>query len=793
MRWLRRALVFVPALLLLALMSGWLLLRASLPQLDGQLAQTGISDQISIDRDALGTVTVRAGNRLDVAYALGYVHAQERYFEMDLMRRRAAGELAQLFGPVALKVDRSARLHRFRHRVAAYLQVLPADQQAQLQHYTDGVNAGMAALTARPFAYLLLRQAPAAWQPEDSLLASLAMYFDLQDDSNARELKLTQMRDALPDEVFAFLSARGGEWDSPLQGDVLADPPIPDAHIIDLSNSEILAPRIETPPGSEGIGSNNFAVAGALSPHGGAIVANDMHLGLRVPNIWFRAEFRYKDDHGKARTITGLSLPGTPFMVVGSNRQVAWGFTNSYGDWLDFYELKPDPQNPRRYAIGDGWESPTTVAETIHVRGAADDIFEVHETSLGPITAKSASGNPLALAWTAHHAAAVNTSLYEMEFAESLEQAIAVAHRAGIPAQNILIASNDGRIAWTLMGRIPRRTGGSNPQFPLDPTHPDNLWQGWYDSAEMPLIIQPESGRLWTANARTVDGDWATQIGDGGYTIGARARQIRDDLLARRTLSEADLLDIQLDDKALFLTRWHGLLLKLLESSREPRMLDLRAALVDWDGRANAHTKAYRLVRDFRLRVHQRFLQLFQAPLLAIDPQWTWPALPQLEGVVWKTLQERPAHLLPKNFASWDVWLLAAAGDTLDRLDAARIPLDQATWGQLNTSAIKHPLSSALPGLGWLLDMPAMQLDGDQYMPRVQGPRFGASERMVVSPGHEYRGYLHMPGGQSGHPLSPYYGAGHADWAAGKPTPFLSGSAVHTLTLVPRLQQASAH
>ncbi|MGE4072087.1 MAG: penicillin acylase family protein [Lysobacterales bacterium] len=790
MHWLRRTLVFVPALLVLALVSGWLVLRASLPQLEGAAAVSGISAAVDIERDSLGTVTVRGRNRLDVAFALGYVHGQERFFEMDLLRRRAAGELSELIGAATLAVDRSARLHRFRHRAEGFLQALPMTQRQQLQAYGAGVNAGMEALAARPFPYLLLGQAPKPWTEEDSLLAPLAMYFDLQNSMNTRELKLTQMRAALPTATFAFLTAAGTEWDAPLQGAALPDPPFPAMQELDLRNTEIAAPPVDAPPSSEGIGSNNFAAAGSLSPHGGAILANDMHLGLRVPNIWFRVELRYPDAQGEQRVITGLSLPGTPFVVVGSNRHVAWGFTNSYGDWLDFFELKLDPQDPSRYAGVDGWESLQTVVETIHVRGAADEQLTVRESSLGPIVAESPDGKPLALSWTAHHAEAVNASLADMEGAQTLEQALEVAHRAGIPAQNALIASSDGRIAWTIMGRIPKRGAGANPQFPLDPSVPGNRWQGWYDSAEIPAVVSPDSGRLWTANARVVDGDPMAMIGDGGYTIGARARQIRDDLMARRTLSEADLLKIQLDDQAVFLTRWQELLIKTLEPTGEPRLIALREALADWNGRASADSKAYRLVRDFRLRVHRRFLQLFEAPLLAKYPGWTWPSLPQIEGVVWKTVQERPPHLLPKNFASWDDWLLAAAGDTLDRLDASKTPLDQATWGQLNTTAIRHPLSSALPLIGNLLDMPAQPLDGDQYMPRVQGPRFGASERMVVAPGHEYRGYLHMPGGQSGHPLSPYYGAGHADWAAGKPTPFLPGTAEHTLTLVPRADRA---
>lgn len=785
MRWLRRILITLFAVAVLAIAGIWLSLRASLPQLDGTIAAPGLSAPASIERDALGTVIVTAGNRLDVSWALGYVHAQERYFEMDLLRRRAAGELSELFGGAAVEADRGARVHRFRSRVGTYFEALAPEQRAQMQRYADGVNAGLEALIARPFPYLLLGQAPKPWSAEDSLLAPVAMYFNLQDADNQRELKLERMRASLPPGVLAFLTASGTEWDAPLVGTAIGDPAIPPADEIDLRQIDVAAPALDSPSSSEGIGSNNFAVAGALTPHGGAIVANDMHLGLRVPNIWFRAELRFPDAKAQPRVVTGATLPGTPFMVIGSNRNLAWGFTNSYGDWLDFVELQFDPENPQRYRTPAGWQTIRKFSETIAIRGAPSEQLTVRETIFGPIVAQSASGAPLALMWTAHHARGVNTELSGLETADSIEQALAVARATGMPAQNLLVGSADGRIAWTVIGPIPRRAGGSDPGFPINAASTDSGWQGWYSDSEIPSVVDPPSGRLWSANARTVSGIEAMRIGDGGYTNGARARQIRDDLQAKEQWSEADLLAIQLDDRALFLERWHTLLHQTLAQRSEPELLALREAIGDWNGRADANTRAYRLVRDFRLRTHQRFLQLFAAALLEKDPGWVWPSLPQLEGAVWATLQQRPAHLLPRNFSDWDAWLRACAHDVVANLASRGETPAQATWGKLNTTAIRHPLSSAIPFAGWLLDMPPQALDGDQYMPRVQGSKFGASERMVVAPGHEELGYFHMPGGQSGHPLSPFYGAGHEEWAAGRASPFLPGPAKYRLALNP--------
>jgi penicillin amidase len=484
--------------------------------------------------------------------------------------------------------------------------------------------------------------------------------------------------------------------------------------------------------------------------------------------------------------VTGVTLPGTPFVVVGSNGQIAWGFTNSYGDWMDFIELRLDAAAPERYLTAQGWRQIEKHEEVIAVRGGPSETLEVKETVFGPLVAQSSAGIPLALMWTAHYAEAVNTGLADMEGVGTIEQALAVAQQAGIPVQNLLLASADGRIAWTPMGRIPRRASNYDPRLPADWSAPGSGWQSWYEGAEVPRVVDPESGRLWTANARTVDGEALHRLGDGGYTIGARAGQIRDQLLAHERVTETDLYAVQLDDRALFLERWHELLSATLKDREEPELKAMLAALADWDGHASPHSRAYRIVRDFRLRVHARFLQLFDAPLREVDPAWVWPSLPQIEGAVWRTLSERPAYLLPRNFPSWDDWLLACAHDSLKRLDQYGLQPDAASWGLQNATAIRHPLSRALPGMGWLLDMPREELPGDQYMPRVQGPTFGASERMVVSPGREEDGILQMPGGQSGHPLSPYYGAGHSDWARGKPTPFLPGKVEHRIELTPQ-------
>ena len=209
-----------------------------------------------------------------------------------------------------------------------------------------------------------------------------------------------------------------------------------------------------------------------------------------------------------------------------------------------------------------------------------------------------------------------------------------------------------------------------------------------------------------------------------------------------------------------------------------------------WEGRAGVDSVSYRLVRAWRLAVHARIADGLTAPAqAALGDDFVMPDLPQLEGVVWPLLEQRPAHLLSRRYESWDALLEDAAKEVRDDL-ADQGPLAERRWGERNTARICHPLADALPAfLKPRLCMPGEALAGDGAMPRVQGPAFGASERMVVSPGHEADGIIHMPGGQSGHPMSPFWGAGHDDWGHGRPTPFLPGDAVHTLTLRPASAQ----
>lgn len=785
MKWLKRALVLLLLLLLLVALMSWRTLSGSLPALDGSAPLAGLGAPVQVQRDALGVPTLSAANRLDLARATGYLHAQDRYFQMDLTRRLAAGELAELVGQAVLGMDRKVRVHRLRAVAAQIVAASSAEERALMESYVAGVNAGLAALKTKPFEYWLLRAEPRPWTVEDSILTVLSMWLQLTDEVAERDAMLHALHEQLPPALYAFITQGSSAWDAPLEGGIPEAVPVPGPEIYDLRTLKKTKFRrddlvIGVAEIESAVGSNAWAVAAAHTAVGGALIADDMHLGLGVPNTWYRLRLQLQPP--QTLDVTGVSLPGTPFVVAGSNSHVAWGFTNSYGDWSDLALLQPAPGDRSRYRTPQGFEPFELFAETIKVRGGDDVTLNIKSTIWGPVVGKDADGRDLAVRWLGAEPGATNMRLAWLEQARTLEETMAVANGAGVPPQNFVVADRAGRVGWTLAGRIQSREG-------YDPARPANWaegggWTGWLPPERYPRVVDPASGRIWTANARLVDGEALQILGDGGYEFGARAQQIRGALLSIPQATAADMLQLQLDDRALFMTRWQSLLLESLRGLQraQPEQTRIATALEDlqrWNGRASVDSTAYRLIRDFHDRVRERAFDAITAALRKRDPSFHKAYLRQWEGALLQLIDANATHLIDPAYADVPAFLQAMAQETLDSVPAGE------TWGARNTALIQHPLSRAVPQLSRLLDLPRDALAGDLDLPRVQGPAFGASERFAVSPGREAEGYFQMPGGQSGHPLSPYYRAGHEAWVRGELAPFLPGEPRHTLTLSP--------
>jgi penicillin amidase len=755
----------------------------------------GLASRVRVTRDALGIPTVAGASREDVARATGWLHAQDRFFQMDLLRRRGAGELSGIFGSSALALDREARPHEFRRLAREVLARESPAKRELVGAYTDGVNAGLRSLASKPWEYLVLGAEPRAWAPEDCILIVYAMTLDLQEGTGNYIRARSAVRDELGPASLAFFDPLSTTQDAALDGSEGEAAPVPPASEVDLRSrgAPEVGPGAETAalPGGpwrdrETPGSNCFAVAGSRAA-GNATVAADMHLHLGVPNIWYRMSLRWPG-HDE----TGVTLPGAPMLVAGSTGKVAWGFTNSNAGTGDVVVVDPSV-SPQLYhgPKGAGLLPYEKRTDTVEVRGSKPVTLDVQWTVWGPVVGEGSGGRQLVFHWTADDPAAINLDIIDLEDAASVGDAIAIAHHMGIPAQNFVVADSAGHIAWTVAGFLPKRIGYDG-RLPVDWAFGDRRWEGYLAPGDVPSIFSPADGVLWTANNRTLGGKALAALGDSGYELPARARQIRDDLQAllgaKRPIEPKDLLAVQLDDRAVLLEMWHSLLVDTLRRgsvASTPQRAALLEAAQKWVGRADADSVGYGVVGAFRLAVAHRVFDPIFAPCVEADPDFTWIRF-NYEQPLEAILKARPPHLLDPAFGTWDDLLTAAADDVSLQYRKGGIDPRTSTWGRLNAARIEHPFAHFIPrwASSWL-SMPADPLPGDSNMPRVQHPSFGASERFVVSPGHEDEGIFHMPGGECSNPLSPYFRAGHEAWVHGDPTPFLPGPAEHTLELVP--------
>jgi penicillin G amidase len=814
--------LFVVVIVVVAVLALWLRHRveASLPVTTGELRIEGLAAPVTIERDALGTPTIHAGSRLDAARALGFLHGQDRLFQMDLLRRLAAGELAEIFGKAALPGDQAQRYHRFRATAQAAVAQATSEEKALLEAYAAGVNAGAKALGDKPFEYILLRADVAPWKPEDTFLAMYTMCITLSDEEGGYEAGQTALHAEVPQALYDFLEPAGTEWDAPLVGPVHADLQIPGPDVFDMrkrpqkeqpkkgpshpivsSLQPIGFPALPEPVAGElaatrqelrsMIGSNAWAVAGSHTADGKALVANDMHLAMGLPTTWYRAVWTWPEG-GVTKRSAGVTLPGTPMLIVGSTGHVAWGFTNTFGDWTDRVALELDPKDPEVYRTPAGPKRFQHFDEVIHIHGEADAKLPMRWTIWGPVMDEDKNGKPLnATVWTPHFPESSNLRILGLESAKNVDEAIEVAHASGIPPQNFVVADDSGRIGWTVIGKVPRRVGFDG-KFTTSWADGTRHWDGWLRSDEVPKVVDPPAGRIWSANNRMVDGPFLEQMGNQGYNFAARAHQIRDDLMALERATPADLLKIQLDDRAVFLERWRTVLLRLLASDSakgDPKKAELKRLVeTTWTGRASIESVAYRVVRGFHsVLAQQIFSDITGEEFLAPQPRFNTNG--QFEAALWKLVSERPANFLDRRYKNWDEQMLAAVDYLLDLYEhQSGYPppaLSQQTWGNRNIVRFQHPLSPAVPLMGNWADLPPRPLPGDIDMPRVTSQTLNASERIVVSPGQEEKGIFHMPAGESGHPSSPHYRDGERAWEEGLPTPFLPGATVETLKLVP--------
>lgn len=829
-----RILVALVAITLILLLALYFTLRASLPALDGELTLSKLANAVTVTRDVNGTVAIAARDTVDAMRALGFVHAQERFFEMDLTRRAAAGELSALLGSATIEYDKKKRQHRFRARMNEVWPTLPVDQKKIMTAYAEGVNSGVAGLKATPWQYTLLRAATQPWTEIDSMLVMCEMFYMLQSKSFDGAFENARLREKMSEPVFAWLKPLGGTWDAALDGSIIAPVAMPTSEQLNVRASKVVSVAsaalettseasskisgafewspLATSASSDNenqVGSNAWAVDGTLTKTGAGMLANDMHLGFSVPNIWFRAEFVVGEVSNKtsAKKIAGVTLPGVPALVAGSNGNIAWGFTNSYGKWFDWVPITAA-------------EPITIQRESINVKSGEPIEIDIRETQFGPILetvventglkttgSETTADRKYALHWIAHRPGAINPNIIQLMFAKTVGEALLIAQQSGVPHQNFLVVDSAGNLGWTIAGRMPRRYVVNNAENSGLNIVENSQRAGWampadisnelLPVAEYPVIKNPPAGRLWTANNRQLGGELGigvgaaggTKIGEGGFDLGARGQQIRDRLFLLRQkpndkpIDEAVLYAIQLDTEARFMKRWAQRMQNVAaQIPDQPNAVETSQLLSAWNGKADADQAGYLLAKTFRQKVLDQLWKSWVSAATGTEPKGTWDG--RFEYAAVAAIEAKAPHLLPLPFKTWDAFLAAQFTAAAEDLIKANGSLAASVWGKSNVATVRHPLSRAVPALGYFLDMPRVPVSGDSNLPKVVAGNFGASQRTVVSPGHEETAILTMPGGQSGHPLSPFYGAGHGDWLAGVPTPLLANVTTHTLRLI---------
>lgn len=748
------------------------------------VAELGHDVVITLDDRAVPTIEAVEGR--DAHAGLGWMHGRERFFQMDISRRSAAGELAALAGPALVGMDRDPAMGRRREIAERIAGTLPATERSLLDAYVRGVNAGLESLDEEPIEYRLLNATPEPWRASDSILVVLSMFDQLQRSAD-QEPAVFELRTRVHPRISEWMLSVPGRWDALLVPSAAAESTPPSPPGIDDRRSgrnpalrRVLAASLPRPIEHQA-GSNSFAVDGSRTRDGRAIVANDPHLAYFAPGIWYRAGLRWPGVDA-----VGLTLPGVPGLPVGATDDISWGLTNTTGDFEDLVIIEVDPEDSSRYRIDGGFESFDDRVVTIEVAGAKNVEVTSRFTRWGPVLDALPDGRPLALLRACDQPGAVGFEIVELLEVRDLETALDVAAAWGGPSQNVIVADRGGRIGWTLSGFIPDRRGydGLSPVTHLD----GRGWFGPLPGKERPRLSDPSSGILVTANNRLLPLPAADRIGKV-WADGGRAWRIRADLTAMETIDELDLLSVQLDETIQRFLPYRDLLIESLESIDDtvPGRDATLALATAWDGRASAGDTTTPVVESFRevlqANVRAMLLERFAFAASSLEPDEARERSAAASAIRTTTILAALEGRDPR-VASEQEWrqVLQEAGSAAI---ATHLRDPDTPWSERNRSNARHPLGRAHPLVGNRFDLPSVPQPGHWGAVRVQSGGFGASARFIAAPGHLQDGILTTPGGQSGRPGTPHYDDLHPSWAAGAASPLLPGGAVETWTLTP--------
>ncbi len=757
-----RLLVIILALPLVTILLVWLYARTSLPQLRGELAVPGIDQALQIVRDEAGIVHIHAESDADAFYGLGFAHAQDRAWQMEMNRRIAAGRLSELFGEATLDTDRFLRTLGLQRAAEASLDHILPETRSILEAYAAGVNAFLESGHRLPPEFAILGVEPEPWRPEHSLGWTKMMSWDLSDDWDQEILR------------FRLADRLGPQRAAELLPGVPADSPV----ILEGAGEDGSRSLRETLDGllalDDGlrdrfglrgldVGSNGWVVAGRLSASGGALLANDPHLDAQIPGIWYLAEI-----HGDRLQASGATLPGVPGIVLGRNRDIAWGATNLNPDVQDLFLERIDPDDPNRYQAGRGWQAMEIVRETIRVKDAQPIEWAARATRNGPMISDALpdAPAPLALRWTALDPDDTTVDAFlAIARARDWPSFEAAFERYVTPSQNFVYADAEGHIGYIGPGRIPIRRAGDG-RLPAPGWQADAGWQGFIPIDQLPRAFDPPAGYIVTANHRPVGPDYPYYLGSE-WAPPYRARRIADFLEAAiaggRGLTLEALHEIQGDQVSLQARELLPALLAV--EAEDPRQAEALALLEGWDGRMEAEAAAPALYQAWLLHLPEALLadelggELLERMLRRRHPTFLAAELGRPEGSTWCD------RVLTPELERCPEILLDALDAALDDLEA-RMGGDAARWrwGRLHRTRYDHNPFSQVALLRPIFHR-SIENGGDPFTVNVANIDLAApydqgnvpSYRQRIDMGRPEESRFIATTGQSGHPLSRHY------------------------------------
>jgi len=807
--------------LVLAAAVAWRFVYRPLPQLDGSISLPGLQKEVTVERDNWGIPHIRAASLADAVEAQGYVMAQDRLWQLDLMRRASRGQLSEIVGPLALKTDKQFRTFGFSRAADRDFAAMDKDSRALMEAYARGVNVFIQQhQNSLPLEFTLLKYKPQPWQPTDSLVIAGYMYQTLTD-TWERELDRAKVEARVDADHIKDLFAP----DAPMDHFVVGDPDVPNdgsqASRVDpdedddddddmptddvlkakaLLNDETNAARAPETfadltsalwPSIEGyleetqseirkgLGSNNWVVSGAHTATGKPLLANDTHLELSIPPIWYEIHLTAPNFNAK-----GFTLPGAPLIVIGHNDHIAWGFTNNGADIQDLYIEKFNPAAADEYQVNGKWVKAQIFDESIRIKGQPDEHLNVVVTRHGPIVHQE--GDKLyALKWTALEPGGLSNTYNWLSKAKNWHEFRDIMKNVWGPGQNAVYADTEGNIGYIMAARVPIRKKGRG-EVPFPGNTDDYEWTGYVPFDQLPQAFNPDSGLIVTANARVVGPKYKPYLTDR-WEEPYRTARIYDLLRDKTGLRPIDMLKVETDTYSYphaFLADQMSAAAKKVQP-KDPRAKQLVEALKDWNGIADADSS----VVSFVVMARRAALDLILEPYLGKDTSlYTWRSTAFLQ----KVLTDRPPKWLPPAYKNYDE-LLAAAADRAVTMLAEQTKSQNVSawqWKELNSLDMLHPIGRD-GFLKHLLSITGKPQSGTSYSVRAATKRHGPSMRFIANLANWDDSILLIPAGESGQIGSSHYTDQFSYWYEGKPivAPYSDAAEAktrkHTLKLTP--------